>query len=83
MQSNQSKRTTILAEDKGSKVVTENQKILEAILMQIGQINANITRLADRVEVFTTDLREFSERFEDVVTQLEDERRLDRLEDYN
>lgn len=63
--------------------MTENQKILEAILMQIGQINANITRLADRVEVFTTDLREFSERFEDVVTQLEDERRLDRLEDYN
>ena len=82
MQSNQSKRTTILAENEGGKV-TENQKILEAILMQIGQINANITRLADRVEVFTTDLREFSERFEDVVTQLEDERRLDRLEDYN
>lgn len=52
----------------------EQKLLLEAILMQVGQLNA-------RIEKITADWIEFSERFEDVVTQLEDERRLDLLKD--
>lgn len=61
----------------------DTNKQLEGILGQLGQMNANILKLADRIDGFMVDLREFSERFEDVVTQLEDERRLDNLERYN
>jgi hypothetical protein len=39
--------------------------------------------LAERVEKYAIDLSEFSDRFDEVVTQLEDERRLDLIQDYN
>jgi uncharacterized tellurite resistance protein B-like protein len=58
-------------------------KTLEAILIQLGLINTNLTKLAERVEKYAIDLSEFSDRFDEVVTQLEDERRLDLIQDYN
>lgn len=60
-----------------------DKKILEDILMQLGQINANLAVLVERTEQVNADLNDFSERFEEVVTQLEDERRLDIISDYN
>ena len=47
-------------------------KILEGILTQVGLLNGKIDRL-------TLDLGEFSERFEEIMEQIEHERRLDRL----
>ena len=43
---------------------------LEAILVQLSQLN-------DKIDRFSTDLTEFSERFEEVVDRMETERRLD------
>lgn len=60
-----------------------NEKLLEGILMQLGQLNATMTDLATKVEKYAFDLNEFSDRFEEVVTQLEDERRLDLLGEFN
>lgn len=59
-------------------------KILETILAQLTLINANINRLNDRLDGYMTDLRDFSDRFDEVVTTLEQERRLDMIRDsYN
>ena len=60
-----------------------DEKLVEAILMQLGQINANVSGLTEQIANMVTDLTEFSERFEEVVTAMENERRLDRLTDYN
>ncbi len=59
-----------------------SEKQVQAILMQLQQLNANIEKLIERVDKNTTDLSEFSERFEEVTDQLADERRLDLLRDY-
>ena len=67
----------------GVQVVDENVKLMESFVMQIAQVNANVAKLTERVDDLLVDLREFSERFEEVVTQLEDERRLDITRDYN
>lgn len=72
-----------LRAEMGVKVVDENVKLMESFVMQIAQVNANVAKLTDRVEGLLIDLKEFSERFEEVVTQLEDERRLDITRDYN
>lgn len=63
--------------------VEVDTKLLEALVMQLGQINANLVQLTDRVDKFVFDLNEFSERFEEVVGQLENERRLDVSRDYD
>ena len=60
----------------------EITKILEAIVAQLGQISAAQNRLTERVEKYVSDLEEFSQRFEEVVEQLENERRLD-WQEYN
>jgi predicted ATP-grasp superfamily ATP-dependent carboligase len=57
-------------------------KILEAIVLQLTAIQVAISKLAETVESYTADLKEFSERFEDVVSTLENERRLDLMRDY-
>jgi predicted ATP-grasp superfamily ATP-dependent carboligase len=57
-------------------------KILEAIVLQLTAIQVAVTKLAETVESYTADLKEFSERFEDVVSTLENERRLDLMRDY-
>ena len=54
-----------------------DEKVLEAILMQLARLNKSVEHLTDKVERFVVDLGEFSERFDEVVTQLEGERRLD------
>jgi hypothetical protein len=56
----------------------DEKKLLEAILLQL-------KALTDRVEKYAIDLSEFSDRFEEVVAELADERRLDLMsrEDYN
>ena len=59
-----------------------DKKALEAVLMQLSQLNANIEKLIERVDKNTTDLADFSERFEEVMTTVEDERRMDLLRDY-
>lgn len=59
-----------------------DKKALEAMLMQLTQLNANIERLIERVEKNTADIADFSERFEEVMTTVEDERRMDLLRDY-
>lgn len=61
------------------------EEILKAIQAQLASIEASLTKvgpLAERVDKFVADLAEFSERFEEVVQQLADERRLDLLRDY-
>lgn len=55
-------------------------KQLEAIQVQLAGIAEavkGIEALATAVKKFTTDLTDFSERFEEVVTALEAERRID------
>lgn len=54
-----------------------DEKVLEAILVQLARLNKSVEHLTDKVERFVVDLGEFSERFDEVVTQLEGERRLD------
>ena len=49
----------------------------EELLIQLTYINTAISQLVDRIDRYDTDLREFAERFEEVMTQLENERRLD------
>jgi hypothetical protein len=46
------------------------------------QILAELKAIREAQINITTDFNEFNERFEDVITQLEDERRLDILRDY-
>ena len=60
-----------------------------AVIAQLLQINEALSKLAAsnslliaRVEKYASDLETFAERFEEVVTQLEDERRLDLMSDY-
>ena len=55
---------------------------LLAIVTQIAQMNANLTKLMDKVDRYALALDEFSDRFEEVMASYENERRLDRL-DYN
>ena len=50
---------------------------MDELLAQLKHISAAMATLADRVERYDADLREFSERFEEVLTRLENERRLD------
>jgi hypothetical protein len=57
-------------------------KMLEGLLEQIAALNVKLERLMTKVDGYTTDLAEFSERFEDVVGRLENERRLDLMGDY-
>lgn len=52
-------------------------KILEAVITQLAQLDAAITKLVERVDKQILDWEEFSERFDEVVTRLEQERRLD------
>lgn len=59
------------------------EKVLEGILMQLAQLDANVASAVERMDAISIDLEAFSERFEDVVTQLEDERRLDLARDYD
>ena len=56
---------------------------LLAIVAQLAQITAAQNRLTERLDKFIVDLSEFSERFEDVIENLENERRLDLMSDYN
>ena len=60
-----------------------DEKLAEAILIQLAQINANISGLNEQITGFVVDLSEFSDRFEEVVTEMENERRIDRLTEYN
>jgi hypothetical protein len=60
-----------------------DEKVLESILLQLAQMNISFAKLTAEVEGLTADLKEFSDRFEEVVTQLEDERRLDLMGDFN
>ena len=66
-----------------------DDKIL-AIIAQLAQINTQLntlivasTSLSGRVEKYVADLEEFAQRFEEVVDQLENERRLDWQNDLN
>lgn len=66
-----------------SKVKVEvDEKVLEGILMQLGQIVISMQRLTDAVESYNADLKEFAERFDETMVRLENERRLD-WEGYN
>lgn len=72
-------------------------EILNDILKKLDALNTAVLTLSGRVdtlalrateaasaaEKFVGDLEEFSERFEEVVTALEDERRLDLLREYD
>lgn len=60
-----------------------DEKVVEAILIQLAQISAEQKTILETVSKITADFQEFAERFDEVVTQLEDERRLDLLGDYN
>lgn len=46
-----------------------------AILAQLEALNRAINQLNQRIDEQVADLREFSERFEDVIERLEEERR--------
>jgi hypothetical protein len=52
-------------------------KILEAIITQLAQLDAAVTKMVERMDKQLSDWEEFSERFDEVVTRLENERRLD------
>jgi hypothetical protein len=60
-----------------------DEKVLESILLQLAQMNINFAKLTAEVESLTADLKDFSDRFEEVVTWLENERRLDLMGDFN
>ena len=60
-----------------------DEKLLEGILIQLGAVNGSLENLANRLDKFIVDLSEFSERFEEVMDKIEDERRLDLTRDYN
>ena len=60
-----------------------NEKFQEAILLALAGIEAKLDKLSNRVEKNITDLEEFGVRFDEVVTQLEAERRLDWQNDFN
>ena len=60
-----------------------NEKFQEAILLALAGIEAKRDKLSNRVEKNITDLEEFGVRFDEVVTQLEAERRLDWQNDFN
>lgn len=49
--------------------------------MMLEQILAQLATLSERLEKYTTDLTEFSDRFEEVMSAVEDERRLDLMRD--
>jgi len=51
---------------------------LRAILTELAQIRTIQDETKELVEQYVSDLRDFGERFEEVLTQLENERRLDR-----
>lgn len=54
-----------------------DEKLLEAILVQLAQFSKKQDFLIERVDRFLVDLNEFSERFEEIVQGMEAERRLD------
>ena len=60
-----------------------DEKVLTAIITQLGQISAAINKLTERVEQNTVDLSEFVERFEEIMARIENERRLDWQNDFN
>jgi hypothetical protein len=60
-----------------------DEKILTDIVMQLAQINITLNRLVERIDGFTTDLSDFSDRFEEVVLQMESERIIDTIGEYN
>lgn len=60
-----------------------DEKLLEGIIIQLAELNKSVEQLVVRLDKTLTDFTEFSERFEEVMTQLEDERRLDITRDYN
>jgi len=51
---------------------------LGAILTELAEIRTIQEETKELIQQYTSDLREFGERFEEVLTQLENERRLDR-----
>lgn len=55
---------------------------LAAVHDQLAQLTIAVNALIERVEKQVTDLGEFAERFEDVMSQVESERRLD-LQDFS
>jgi hypothetical protein len=57
-----------------------SEKVLADILVALVAINASIVKLSERIDSQMIEFKEFSERFEEVVTQLEDERRLDLID---
>lgn len=60
-----------------------DEKTLEAILLALGRIEDRLNTLTIAVDKNIADLAEFSERFDEVVTQLEAERRLDWQSNFN
>ena len=60
-----------------------DEKFQEVILLALASMEAKLDKLSDRVEKNITDLEEFGVRFDEVVTQLEAERRLDWQNDFN
>lgn len=56
---------------------------LLALITQQKLLTDAIARLMERVEVMASSVGEFSERFEEVMEQIENERRLDLITDYN
>ena len=64
-------------EAQGEEIMTD--RLLEEILVQLGTMNDQLTSIEGRLERYTADLSDFSERFEEVIERLEEERRLDRF----
>ena len=56
---------------------------LLALITQQKLLTDAITRLMERVERISVDLGDFSERFEETMERIENERRLDLITDYN
>lgn len=61
-----------------------DEKLLEAIVAQLGSIAGNLAALSsrvattfERVDKFAADLEDFAQRFDEAVTQMENDRRAD------
>lgn len=58
------------------------EKDIKEIKALVANVAAMQTQLMKRLDDIVSDFNDFSERFEEVITQVENERRLDALRDY-